>query len=333
MPILRDKRERPMRDLRLSLTDRCNFRCRYCMPVEAFGPQHQFLPKDEILSFDELVRVVRAGVALGIQKVRLTGGEPLLRRGVADLVAMIASVSGVEDIAMTTNGILLNHHASRLAAAGLHRVTVSLDALDENVFAQMNGVGAKVQRVLLGIDSAIEQGMVVKVNMVVQKGVNDGEIIPMMRWAREKRVALRFIEYMDVGESNGWSHQHVVSAEEIVNLVGEQFAIERMDASYPGEVAKKWKFLDGDGEFGVISSVTHPFCGDCSRIRVSAEGKLFTCLFGSHGADLRAVLRDPNGGDPEQFLRTVWQARTDRYSEERGKSLLGKKAEMSYLGG
>ena len=264
-----DQLERPLRDLRLSLTDRCNFRCRYCMPVEVFGPGYQFLPREQILSFGEMVRTVRAGVELGVSKVRLTGGEPLLRRGVVDLVAMIAALPGVADLAMTTNGILLNHHAEALANAGLNRVTVSLDALDEDIFAKMNGVGVKVERVLLGIESAQRAGLPVKVNMVVQRGVNDGEIIPMMRWCREAGVILRFIEFMDVGETNGWETSQVMTAQEILEKVMEVFPAEATPASYSGEVAKRWTFKDRGGEFGIISSVSQPFCGDCSRLRAS----------------------------------------------------------------
>lgn len=303
------------------------------MPVEVFGPGYQFLPKKEILTFGELVRVVRAAVDLGVRKVRLTGGEPLMRRGVEDLVAMIASVPGVEDLAMTTNGVLLNHHASGLAAAGLNRVTVSLDALDEEIFARMNGVGAKIERVMLGINSAMAIGLPVKVNMVVQRGVNEGEILPMARWARQRGVVLRFIEYMDVGESNGWKMDQVITAEEIHRTVTGEFPAEPVEAGYVGEVARKWRYLDGMGEFGVISSVTKPFCGDCSRMRVSAEGKVYTCLFAGDGADLRPVLRNSDDGDPGPFLQNIWGKRTDRYSEERGDTGGRSKAEMSYLGG
>lgn len=303
------------------------------MPVEVFGPGYQFLPREEILSFGEMIRTVRAGVELGVSKVRLTGGEPLLRRGVADLVAMIAAVPGVEDLAMTTNGILLNHHAEDLAKAGLNRVTVSLDALDEKVFAEMNGVGAKLERVLLGIESAQKCGLPVKVNMVVQRGVNEQEIIPLARWCREAGVTLRFIEFMDVGETNGWDTSHVVPAREILEKVSAVFPAEVAPASYPGEVAKRWKYCDGEGEFGIISSVSQPFCGDCSRLRVSAEGKVFTCLFAGSGMDLRACLRSvESDAAVVDFLRNLWVKREDRYSEERGE-VTKPKAEMSYLGG
>jgi len=303
------------------------------MPVEVFGPGYQFLPREQILTFGELVEIVRAGVELGVKKIRLTGGEPLLRRGVEDLVAMIASVPGVEDLAMTTNGILLNHHAAGLAAAGLNRVTVSLDALDEEIFSKMNGVGARINRVLLGIESALQNGLPVKINMVVQRGVNEGEIVPMVRWCRERGLTLRFIEYMDVGESNGWNLAEVVSSEEIVAMVRAEFPASPAEAFYPGEVAKRWEFLDGAGEFGVISSVTKPFCGDCSRLRISAEGKAYTCLFAADGADVRAVVRGEVGGvGVLEFLEGLWGRRVDRYSEERG-LVDRKKAEMSYLGG
>lgn len=330
---MQDQLNRPLRDLRLSLTDRCNFRCRYCMPVEVFGPGYQFLPREEILTFGELVAITRAGVELGVKKIRLTGGEPLLRRGVEDLVAMIASVPGIEDLAMTTNGILLNHHAAGLAAAGLNRVTVSLDALDEEVFSKMNGVGARVERVLLGIESALQNGLPVKINMVVQRGVNEEEILPMIRWCRERSITLRFIEYMDVGESNGWNLAEVVPAREIVEMIQSEFPASPAKALYPGEVAKRWEFQDGRGEFGVISSVTKPFCGDCSRLRISAEGKAYTCLFAAEGADVRAVVRgEVEGVGILDFLRGLWGGRNDRYSEERG-LVEKKKAEMSYLGG
>ena len=303
------------------------------MPIEVFGPGYRFLPRQEILNFDELVRTVRASIELGVSKVRLTGGEPLLRRGVEDLVAMIAAIPGVEDLAMTTNGILLNHHAEGLVAAGLDRVTVSLDALDEETFAKMNGVGAKFERVLLGIQSAQEVGLPVKINMVVQRGVNEQEIVPMIRWSHDAGVTMRFIEFMDVGETNGWDTRQVVTAREILEIVNEQFPVEEVPAAYPGEVAKRWRFLDGAGEFGIISSVSQPFCRDCSRLRVSAEGKAFTCLFAGGGEDLRECLRSVDSDEEiTEFIRGLWGERKDRYSEERGE-VDRPKAEMSYLGG
>lgn len=330
---MRDQLHRPLRDLRLSLTDRCNFRCRYCMPMEVFGPGYQFLPRREILDFEELLRIVRAAVSLGVSKLRLTGGEPLLRRGVVDLVAMIAAVPGVEDLAMTTNGILLNHQADALRAAGLQRVTVSLDALDEETFARMNGVGAKLERVILGIEAAQQAGFPVKVNMVVQRGVNENEILPMIKWSREAGVTLRMIEFMDVGETNRWETSQVVTAAEILEMVKAEYPIRAVAPAYPGEVARRWEFVDGRGEFGIISSVSQPFCGDCSRLRVSAEGKIYTCLFASQGADLKKELRSGKSQEEVvEFLRGLWRVRNDRYSEERGQ-VDQPKAEMSYLGG
>lgn len=327
-----DRMGRGLRDLRISVTDRCNFRCRYCMPAEVFGPGYAFLPKDELLSFEEIERLVRVMVPLGVGKIRLTGGEPLLRRGLEDLVAMLASVQGVDDIAMTTNGILLSHHAEALALAGLNRVTVSLDALDPEIFAKMNGTGAKVDRVLAGIESAKVFGLPVKVNAVIQRGVNEGQILPLARWAKTAEVDLRFIEYMDVGETNGWMMGQVVSGDEILEILGSEFSLEPREAAYRGEVAVHWRHRGGR-EIGLIRSVTKPFCRDCQRLRVSADGKIFTCLFAADGFDLKGLLR--GGADEntiQQTVRNVWQIREDRYSEERG--LVAKpKAEMSYLGG
>ncbi len=303
------------------------------MPVEVFGPGYQFLPREDILTFGELVRVTKAAVELGVAKVRLTGGEPLLRRGVQDLVGMLSAISGVEDLALTTNGILLNQHAEGLKAAGLNRVTVSLDALDPDIFAQMNGVGAKVDRVLAGIQAAQSHELPVKVNMVVQRGVNEKEILPMIRWGREHHVTIRFIEYMDVGETNGWKMEEVVRSQDIVKEVTTEFPASAAEARYSGEVAKRWLFDDGLGEFGVISSVTQPFCGDCSRLRISAEGKMFTCLFAGQGKDVREQLRsDVSDRELIDFLGNQWKEREDRYSEERGR-VIKSKAEMSYLGG
>lgn len=333
MGLTEDRLGRGLRDLRISVTDRCNFRCRYCMPVEVFGPGYAFLPKEDLLGFEEIVRLVRVMVGLGVGKVRLTGGEPLLRRGLEDLVAMIAAVDGVEDLAMTTNGVLLAHHAEGLALAGLKRVTVSLDALDPEIFARMNGVGARVDRVLAGVDAARVFGLPVKVNAVIQRGVNEGEILPMARWAKERGVDLRFIEYMDVGESNGWEMGEVVSGEEILGILRSEFSLDVREEAYRGEVAAHWRHVDGSAEIGLIRSVTRPFCRDCQRLRLSADGKLFTCLFSAHGHDIRGALR---GGFPDEAMREVvsaiWRAREDRYSEERG-GVRRAKAEMSYLGG
>ncbi len=324
---------RGLRDLRISVTDRCNFRCRYCMPVEVFGPGYAFMPREDLLSFEEIVTLTRAVVPLGIGKIRLTGGEPLLRRGLDDLVAMLAAVEGVADIAITTNGVLLAHHAEALALAGLKRVTVSLDALDPLIFARMNGVGAKVERVLAGINSAQIFGLPVKVNAVIQRGVNEGEILPLARWAKSTGVDLRYIEYMDVGETNGWKLGEVVAGDEILAILGREFDLVPRDPAYRGEVAAHWRHADGAGEIGLICSVSKPFCRDCQRLRLSADGKIFTCLFAADGHDLRGMLR--SGLSPDllaETVRSVWQVRADRYSEERGKVGLTK-AEMSYLGG
>jgi cyclic pyranopterin phosphate synthase len=324
---------RGLRDLRISVTDRCNFRCRYCMPVEVFGPGYAFMPREELLTFEEIIALVRTLVPLGIGKIRLTGGEPLLRRGLEDLVAMLAAVEGVKDIAITTNGVLLAHHAEALALAGLNRVTVSLDALDPVIFAKMNGVGAKVERVLAGISSAQAFGLPVKVNAVIQRGVNEGQVLPLARWAKMTGVDLRYIEYMDVGESNGWKLDEVVSGDEILSVLADEFPLVPRDPAYRGEVAAHWKHVGGTEEVGLIRSVTKPFCRDCQRLRLSADGKIFTCLFAADGHDLRGILR--SGMSPEvlrESVRSIWQARSDRYSEERGQ-VARPKAEMSYLGG
>ncbi|TAG09973.1 MAG: GTP 3',8-cyclase MoaA [Verrucomicrobia bacterium] len=324
---------RGLRDLRISVTDRCNFRCRYCMPIEKFGSEYQFLPREELLSFEEILRLVRVAVPLGVSKIRLTGGEPLLRRGLEDLVAMLATVEGITDLAMTTNGTLLAHHAEALALAGLSRVTVSLDALNPELFARMNGVGAKVERVLAGIHAAQTFGLPVKINAVIQRGVNESEILPLAFWALENQIDLRYIEYMDVGESNGWAMQHVVPGAEILDLLEREFALKPRTAAYRGEVAVHWAHKGKKPELGLIQAVTQPFCGDCQRLRLSADGHFFTCLFASHGHDLRGLIRSGSDDDVlEKALSGIWQARRDRYSEERGKHSQ-KKAEMSYLGG
>lgn len=332
-PCPTDTLGRPLHDLRISVTDRCNFRCRYCMPAEEFGPDHAFLPRSEILSFEEITRFSRIATTLGVRKLRLTGGEPLLRRGLEDLVAMLAAIDGIEDLALTTNGVLLAHHAEALALAGLSRVTVSLDALDPEVFARMNGVGAKVDRVLAGISTALAFGLPVKINTVVQRGVNEQEIIPLVAWAREREVTLRFIEFMDVGETNHWDRSQVVGAAEILTLLDSHFSLEAVEPAHAGETAQRWHHADGTGEIGIIASVSQPFCRDCSRLRLSADGKLYTCLFTANGHDIRGLLRS---GTNDRMLREallgIWSSRTDRYSEQRGIDY-HPKAEMSYLGG
>ncbi|HET9075224.1 MAG TPA: GTP 3',8-cyclase MoaA [Solirubrobacteraceae bacterium] len=333
---MRDRLHRPLRDLRISVTDRCNFRCTYCMPAEIFGPGFAFMPRTELLSFEEITRLARLFAAGGVRKLRITGGEPLLRRDLPELIAMLAAIEGIEDIALTTNGSLLASRAEALAAAGLGRVTVSLDAIDETIFAAMNGVNVKVARVLAGVRAAQAAGLgPVKVNMVVKRGVNDAEIVPMARYAREHGLTLRFIEFMDVGTTNGWRLDEVVPAAEIHDAVHALWPLSPVAADYPGEVARRYRYRDGAGEIGIIASVTQPFCGGCTRARLSADGQLFTCLFGAAGHDLRAPLR-AGASDPElvEAINGIWTARRDRYSEQRSQAgPEGPRVEMSYIGG
>ena len=332
----RDTLGRPLHDLRISVTDRCNFRCVYCMPREFFGRDHAFLPRAELLTFEEITRLVEVFTRLGVEKVRLTGGEPLVRRDLPDLVARLAGINGVRDLTLTTNGVLLGEHAAALAAAGLRRVTVSLDADDDETFMRMNDAGVPVARVLAGIDAAEAAGLgPTKVNMVVKRGWNEHAVLPMARRFRGTGRVLRFIEYMDVGHSNGWRLDEVVTAAEILEAVGAEFPLEPMPPTHPGEVAERYRYTDGTGEIGVIASVSRPFCGGCSRARVSADGQLFTCLFATAGHDLRALLRgDASDADLEAHLRGIWGARTDRYSEIRSAETTGLvKVEMSYIGG
>src|SRR5580704_8861120 len=307
---------RPLRDLRISVTDRCNFRCTYCMPKEVFGHDYRFLDKKELLDFDELTRVARSAVALGVQKIRLTGGEPLIRRDLEQLVAMLSEFDA--ELTLTTNASLLPRKAQALKDAGLDRITVSLDAMDDPTFRAMNDVDFSVERVLDGIEAAREVGLPVKVNCVIKRGVNENQIVPMARYFRETGDTLRFIEFMDVGATNHWRMDDVVSAGEIVKLVDAEFPIEPAVANYRGEVAKRWRYKDGKGEIGIIASVTQPFCGDCTRSRISAEGRLYTCLFAHHGHDLRALLR--SGATDDELsarLAEIWKVRGDRYSELR----------------
>jgi cyclic pyranopterin phosphate synthase len=324
---------RPLRDLRISVTDRCNFRCTYCMPKEVYGRDHRFLDRRELLSFEEIARVARTFVSLGTHKLRITGGEPLVRRDLERLIAQLAEL-GVE-LTLTTNASLLAAKAQALADAGLDRITVSLDALDDATFRALNDVDFPVERVLEGIDAAAAAGLPVKVNAVVKRGVNEDQIVPLAAFFREQGHTLRFIEFMDVGHTNGWRLDDVVPAAEIVAMLDEAFGVEPVDASYRGEVAQRWRYRDGRGEVGVIASVTQPFCGDCTRARISAEGKLFTCLFSVRGSDLRALIR---GGASDQELaaavRGIWSGRKDRYSDLRSAATAGlDKVEMSYIGG
>jgi GTP 3',8-cyclase len=332
---LRDSLNRPVRDLRISVTDRCNFRCVYCMPKEVFGRDYSFLERAELLTFEEIERTARIFARLGVTKVRLTGGEPLLRRELERLVGMLARIPGL-DLTLTTNGSLLPQKAALLAEAGLRRVTVSLDSLDDDVFREMNDVDFPVERVLAGIEAAAAAGLApVKVNMVVKRGLNDESVLPMARYFRGSGHILRFIEYMDVGHTNGWRLDDVVAAAEIVNAIDAEHPLEPLDANYPGEVAQRYRYRDGAGEIGVIASVTQPFCGACTRARLSAEGRLFTCLFATKGFDVRAVLRG-GASDTElaKALSGVWRARADRYSEIRSAETLDlPKVEMSYIGG
>lgn len=336
MSVVTDKLGRPMRELRVSVTDRCNLRCPYCMPAEIFGSGYRFLPRAEILTFEEIVRVVNVSTRLGVRKVRLTGGEPLLRRDLPVLVRMLSGCAGVEDLALTTNGLALSALATELRSAGLGRVTVSLDAVDENLFRQMSGSRRSVGDVLAGIAAAQAAGLGVKVNCVLQRGANEGEILPLALFCRGAGIALRFIEYMDAGNHNGWDQALVVPSQEVRETLAAEFSLEPMLRSGPGDVARLYRYADGRGEVGFISSVTEPFCAGCNRARLTADGHLVTCLFAEQGADLRPVLRGAaDDADVEKRLREIWQGRTDRYSELRAAPRGGArtKVEMSYVGG
>jgi cyclic pyranopterin phosphate synthase len=342
--LLSDQLARPLRDLRISVTDRCNFRCVYCMPKEVFDKDYQFLPQSSLLSFEEITRVAKIFVAHGVEKIRLTGGEPLLRKHIEKLIEMLAGLTTHNgkplDLTMTTNGSLLTKKAQSLKDAGLQRVTVSLDSLDDATFKRMNDVDFPVSDVLDGIEAAHRVGLgSVKVNMVVKRGVNDQEIVPMARYFKGSPAILRFIEYMDVGASNGWKMDEVVPSAEVVRRISEQTPLEEVEPNYTGETAERWRYVDGTGEIGVISSVTQAFCSDCNRARLSTEGKLFTCLFATGGHDLRALLRA--GHSDDEMIAAVahlWSQREDRYSELRTINTEGlarpvRKVEMSYIGG
>ena len=333
---VRDTLGRGLRDLRISVTDRCNFRCTYCMPRELFGADHPFLPHSEILSFEEITRVARVLVGLGVQKIRLTGGEPLLRRDLDRLVAQLAEIPGV-DLSLTTNGSLLAKRARALKAAGLQRVTISLDALDEPTFQRMNDADYPVSRVLEGIEAAAAAGLgPVKINAVIQRGVNEHAVLDLARHFRGSPHVVRFIEFMDVGESNGWKFDQVVPSREVIAQIHATFPLLALDAHYAGEVAQRWRYADGMGEIGVISSVTQAFCGTCTRLRLSTDGQLFTCLFAGHGTGLVDLLRKPGTPDADLAarLQTLWERRGDRYSELRtAETHRLHKVEMSYIGG
>jgi len=344
-----DRLARPLHDLRISVMDRCNFRCPYCMPKEQFHDNYRFLKSGERLSFDEIVRLSRLFAALGVRKLRLTGGEPLLRANLPDLVGDLSGVAGIEDIALTTNGVLLAQHAVDLKAHGLRRITVSLDTLDEEIFRRMSGGFAALGQVLSGIDAAIAAGLPVKINAVIERGLNDHGVFGLLEYFRGRPVTVRFIEFMDVGNRNQWHPGRVVPSGELAARIHERWPIHPVSQNYHGEVAKRWRFDDGGGEIGFISSVSQPFCGACSRARLSSEGKFYTCLFASHGLDLRNPLR--SGADDrelQQLIRDTWLARSDRYSELRGappgpgqvqqidpagKIDQARKIEMYYIGG
>lgn len=331
---LLDRLGRPLRDLRISVTDRCNFRCRYCMPRERFGENHTFLPRRAYLSFEEIEKVVIACRPLGLEKVRITGGEPLLRPDLHDLISRVSS-TGVE-VALTTNASLLSGQAPRLADAGLDRVTVSLDALDPKIHSQMTDSSIPVEVVLGGIDAALEAGLSpVKVNCVVQRGVNETEVAPLVRRFKGTGVTVRFIEYMDVGRTNGWQLGQVVSSTDLLGYLQEEFELEPVESSRPSDVARRWAHSDGSGEIGFISSVSEPFCGDCVRARLSADGRLHTCLFASGGHDLRAIIHNgANGEALSEAIAAIWSRRDDRYSEVRSEETSAlPRVEMSYIGG
>jgi len=346
--LLSDRLGRPLRDLRISVTDRCNFRCSYCMPKEVFDSQYRFLPQSSLLSFEEITRTARVFATHGVHKLRLTGGEPLLRKHLEVLVGMLAELRTPDgqplDLTLTTNASLLTRKAQALKDAGLQRITISLDALDDSIFRRMNDVDFPVADVLAGIEEAARVGLApIKVNMVVKRGVNDQEILPMARFFREhfgSAVVLRFIEYMDVGTTNGWAMDHVLASSEVRRRIHEHHALEAVGATATGETAQRWRYTDGRGEVGFISSVTQAFCRDCNRARLSTEGRLYLCLFASQGYDLRPLLREEGASDDElaAAIGLIWSQREDRYSELRGQHAApsnagGRKVEMHYIGG
>ena len=333
---VRDTFDRPLRDLRVSVTDRCNFRCVYCMPREVFGPDFQFLDRDELLTYEEIVRLSRIFIAQGVEKIRVTGGEPLVRRDLPLLIEQLSALDGLQDLTLTTNGALLPAQAGPLREAGLTRITVSLDSLDDATFRAMNDVEVGVDVVLAGIDAARDAGLwPIKVNAVVKRGLNDHTIVDLARHFHGTGVIVRFIEYMDVGTTNGWVLDHVVPAAEIVERIDDALPLEPLDPNYRGEVARRYRYRDGGGEIGVITSITQPFCGDCTRARLSPEGELFTCLFGASGFDLRALLRSGFTDDElADAIARVWRIRDDRYSDLRTDATTElKRVEMSHIGG
>jgi cyclic pyranopterin phosphate synthase len=333
---IKDHFGRLLKDLRISVIDQCNFRCVYCMPKEIFGADYPFLSESEQLSFDEIIRLADAFAQLGVEKIRITGGEPLLRKNLDQLIARLLQIPGIKDIALTTNGVLLAKRAKKLKAAGLNRVNLSLDAIEDEVFQQINGRGVGTLPVMKGIEAAQEAGLKVKVNMVAKKGMNESQILPMARYFKGKDVILRYIEFMDVGNHNGWDLENVVSKQQIIETIDKEMPLHAVESNYYGEVASRYQYQDGGGEIGVISSVTDSFCGTCTRIRLSADGKLYTCLFASEGFNIKEKLRNGlTDVQLKQELTTLWGGRKDRYSDERaeGKQKSRKKIEMSYIGG
>ncbi|PAE13499.1 GTP 3',8-cyclase MoaA [Niallia circulans] len=333
---MKDLLNRPLRDLRISVIDRCNLRCQYCMPKEIFGPDYPFLPPSELLTYDEIERIAKIFVELGVEKIRLTGGEPLLRKDLPVLVDRLIRLEGLEDIALTTNGIFLPKYAHDLKQAGLKRVNISLDSINDELFGQMNGRNVGAAPVKKGIEAAQNAGLGIKINMVIKKGMNDSEIIPMATYCKENELELRFIEYMDVGSTNGWKMKDVITKKEIYAKLQEAFELEPVEADYFGEVAKKYKYKDANVLVGFITSVSESFCSSCTRARLSANGQLYTCLFNGNGHNIRDFLRE--GADDsalEGFIKNIWEQRRDRYSDERTEETVKqrKKVEMSYIGG
>lgn len=335
--MLVDQLNRPIRDLRISVTDRCNFRCGYCMPKDKYGRDHQFLKRNQLLSFEEIERIARAFVRRGVVKIRLTGGEPLVRHDLEKLIRQLTNIEGIKDLSLTTNASLLSaKRADSLREAGIARINISLDALDPSTFGRLNGVGYPVEDVLAGVEHARQAGFEqIKINMVVQKGQNEASILPMVDYFRGRDMILRFIEFMDVGNSNGWKYDEVFTSQQIKSIIEAKYPMKQLDANYRGEVAKRWTLESGDLELGIISSVTEPFCGECSRARLSAIGELYTCLFATSGMDLRAILRTSESSQAlDSVIEQLWENRTDRYSEIRTESGSSQqKVEMSYIGG
>jgi len=333
---IKDTLDRPLRDLRISVIDRCNFRCQYCMPAEIFNENFHFLPREELLSYEEIERVAKIFASLGVEKLRLTGGEPLLRKELPLLIEKLSKIEGIHDIGLTTNGVFLKRYAHELKQAGLDRVNISLDSIDDELFKQINGRNIGTKKVMEGITAAKEAGLGVKINMVVKKGLNESQILPMARYCKEEGVQLRYIEFMDVGSTNGWKMDNVVTKKEILQMLESEFELEAVEEDYFGEVAKRYRYKGTDSQVGFITSVSESFCGSCTRARLSANGSLFTCLFNGNGHDLKGLLRsDMNDNDLRDHLIGWWNHRKDRYSDERveGKNQNQQKIEMSYIGG